>query len=157
MRIEEKTRLETRAQVLKAIAHPTRLFIVEELSRGERCVQDLTGMVEAPRASEPPARFTMMEELYLMDYIGRFDPLLTGVDVIAFPDGHPSDPWRYDRQDNPTSSLLVLLTPQERDFLQSLPRLYATPVAPDTERTSLDPAARAQLLEQLDPGSGESE
>jgi len=34
-----------RAQVLKALAHPTRLFIVDELSRGERCVRELTAMV----------------------------------------------------------------------------------------------------------------
>ena len=38
---------EARARVIKAMAHPTRLFIVEELSRGERCVCDLTEMVGA--------------------------------------------------------------------------------------------------------------
>ena len=36
-----------RAKVIKAIAHPTRLFIVEELSKGERCVCELTDMVGA--------------------------------------------------------------------------------------------------------------
>jgi ArsR family transcriptional regulator len=30
---------------MKTLAHPTRLFIVDELSRGERCVCELTGMV----------------------------------------------------------------------------------------------------------------
>jgi len=40
-------RLEMLAQVIKAMAHPTRLFIVEELSRGERCVCELTDMVGA--------------------------------------------------------------------------------------------------------------
>ena len=30
---------------MKALAHPTRLFIVEELSRGERCVCELTEMI----------------------------------------------------------------------------------------------------------------
>ena len=38
---------EARARVIKAMAHPTRLFIVEELSHGERCVCDLTEMVGA--------------------------------------------------------------------------------------------------------------
>ena len=38
---------EARARVIKAMAHPTRLFIVEELANGERCVCDLTGMVGA--------------------------------------------------------------------------------------------------------------
>jgi len=32
---------------MKALAHPTRLFIVEELSRGEQCVCELTEMVGA--------------------------------------------------------------------------------------------------------------
>ena len=38
-------RFEARARVIKAMAHPTRLFIVDELSRGERCVCELTEMV----------------------------------------------------------------------------------------------------------------
>ncbi len=32
---------------MKALAHPTRLFLVEELARGERCVCELTEMVGA--------------------------------------------------------------------------------------------------------------
>ncbi len=40
-----QARLEARTRILKALAHPTRLLIVEELGRGERCVADLTGMV----------------------------------------------------------------------------------------------------------------
>jgi ArsR family transcriptional regulator len=36
---------EARAQVFKALAHPTRLIIVDELSRGERCVNELQEMV----------------------------------------------------------------------------------------------------------------
>jgi DNA-binding transcriptional ArsR family regulator len=39
--------MEARARVMKALAHPTRLFIVDELSRGERCVCELTEMVGA--------------------------------------------------------------------------------------------------------------
>jgi DNA-binding transcriptional ArsR family regulator len=38
-------RFEARAKILKALAHPTRLFIVDELSRGQRCVQELTEMI----------------------------------------------------------------------------------------------------------------
>lgn len=45
MNAREKARFEARATVIKAMAHPTRLFIVEELSRGERCVCELTDMV----------------------------------------------------------------------------------------------------------------
>ncbi len=39
--------MEARAKVMKALAHPTRLFIVDELSRGERCVRDLTEKIGA--------------------------------------------------------------------------------------------------------------
>lgn len=38
---------EARARVVKAMAHPTRLFIVDELSRKERCVAELTEMIGA--------------------------------------------------------------------------------------------------------------
>lgn len=38
---------EARASIIKAMAHPTRLFMVDELSRGERCVCELTEMVGA--------------------------------------------------------------------------------------------------------------
>jgi ArsR family transcriptional regulator len=40
-------RYEAFAQIVKALAHPTRLFLVDELSRGERCVCELTAMVSA--------------------------------------------------------------------------------------------------------------
>jgi DNA-binding transcriptional ArsR family regulator len=36
---------EARAEILKAMAHPARLFMMEELAKGERCVCDLHGMV----------------------------------------------------------------------------------------------------------------
>ena len=42
-----RTRFETRAAVIKALAHPTRLFIVDVLSRNEKCVCELTEMVGA--------------------------------------------------------------------------------------------------------------
>ncbi|PLX99660.1 MAG: transcriptional regulator [Desulfuromonas sp.] len=42
-----KTLLNARAGVLKAMAHPTRLFIIEELEKEERCVCDLTEQIGA--------------------------------------------------------------------------------------------------------------
>lgn len=41
------TKLEAKARIFKAMAHPTRLFIVEELAKKERCVCDLTEMIGA--------------------------------------------------------------------------------------------------------------
>jgi len=39
---------EARARIIKAMAHPTRLFLVDELAKnGERCVCELTEMVGA--------------------------------------------------------------------------------------------------------------
>ena len=38
-------RFEERAKVVKAMAHPSRLLMIEELSRGERCVCELRDLV----------------------------------------------------------------------------------------------------------------
>ncbi len=43
-----QAKCEARARIVKALAHPTRLFIVDQLSQGgERCVCELTAMVGA--------------------------------------------------------------------------------------------------------------
>ena len=49
----DKAKYKAQAEVHKALAHPTRLFIVEELSKEERCVCELTAMVgvEMPTVS----------------------------------------------------------------------------------------------------------
>jgi ArsR family transcriptional regulator len=39
--------IDAKAKVLKALGHPTRLFIVEELARGERCVCELVKLIGA--------------------------------------------------------------------------------------------------------------
>ena len=44
---KKQSALNARAKVLKAMAHPSRLFIIEELEKGERCVCDLTEMIGA--------------------------------------------------------------------------------------------------------------
>ena len=45
--MDAKTRaqFEARAKIVKAMAHPTRLFIVDELSRNPKCVCELTEMI----------------------------------------------------------------------------------------------------------------
>ncbi|NLE28149.1 MAG: winged helix-turn-helix transcriptional regulator [Phycisphaerae bacterium] len=45
MDAKTQAKFEARARIIKAMAHPTRLFFVDELSRGERCVCELTDMV----------------------------------------------------------------------------------------------------------------
>lgn len=47
-RMKSLSSYDSRVRVVKAMAHPTRMFIVDELSRvGERCVCELTEMVGA--------------------------------------------------------------------------------------------------------------
>jgi ArsR family transcriptional regulator, arsenate/arsenite/antimonite-responsive transcriptional repressor len=38
-------RYESRARIVKALAHPTRLFVVDKLAEHEYCVDELTAMV----------------------------------------------------------------------------------------------------------------
>ena len=45
MDTKTKSRYQAKAKIIKAMSHPTRLFIVDELSRSERCVCELTEMV----------------------------------------------------------------------------------------------------------------
>jgi DNA-binding transcriptional ArsR family regulator len=47
--MDEKTKrqFEARAKILKAMAHPSRLCMLHELSGGERCVCELQEVVEA--------------------------------------------------------------------------------------------------------------
>lgn len=47
MKIDRKTIYEARAKIIKAIAHPSRLLIIEELQRQEKCVNELTDMIGA--------------------------------------------------------------------------------------------------------------
>jgi ArsR family transcriptional regulator len=47
MDLHTKAKFDLRANIVKSLAHPTRLFIVDELSRQERCVCELTEMIGA--------------------------------------------------------------------------------------------------------------
>jgi len=44
---EEKKLLEAKSKVLKALAHPTRLWMVEQLGEGEKCVCEFVDRVDA--------------------------------------------------------------------------------------------------------------
>jgi DNA-binding transcriptional ArsR family regulator len=58
------------ARIIKALAHPTRLFIVDELSRGERCVCELRDMVgvEMPTVSR---HLGVLKSAGILDYDKR--------------------------------------------------------------------------------------
>jgi len=42
-----KKQYEGRSTIIKAMAHPSRLFIIDELAKGERCVCELRDMIGA--------------------------------------------------------------------------------------------------------------
>ncbi|MFC1743892.1 ArsR/SmtB family transcription factor [Candidatus Riflebacteria bacterium] len=47
MNKEVKLKYQARSKIVKALAHPSRLFIVDKLSKGEWCVCELTDMIGA--------------------------------------------------------------------------------------------------------------
>lgn len=47
MKESMRPRYEARAKILKAMAHPSRLLMIEELQKQERCVNELTEMIGA--------------------------------------------------------------------------------------------------------------
>lgn len=71
----QMTRYKQQARVLKALAHPSRLLMVEELSRGERCVCELAKLVGA----EMP---TVSRHLALLREAGIVDDDKRGVQVF---------------------------------------------------------------------------
>jgi ArsR family transcriptional regulator len=46
-----RARYVARANILKALGHPSRLFIVDELAKGERCVHELTELVGSDQST----------------------------------------------------------------------------------------------------------
>ncbi|MBP7827419.1 MAG: winged helix-turn-helix transcriptional regulator [Verrucomicrobia bacterium] len=63
------------AQVFKALAHPGRLLILDELSRGERCVCELAALV----GSEMP---TVSRHLSQLKHAGIVDDEKRGAQVF---------------------------------------------------------------------------
>jgi len=49
--LKTMARYKAQAKLLKALAHPSRLLMVEELSKGERCVCELAARVGAQMAT----------------------------------------------------------------------------------------------------------
>ena len=67
-------KFEARSRIFKALAHPTRLFIVDELSRQERCVCELTEMIEADTS-------TVSRHLSILRQAGIVEPEKRGLQV----------------------------------------------------------------------------
>jgi ArsR family transcriptional regulator len=63
MNRKTKELFEARAKIVKAMAHPTRLFIVDQLAKKESCVAELTDKVGADMS-------TVSKHLYLLKAAG---------------------------------------------------------------------------------------
>ncbi len=72
---QTRHRYEARARVVKALAHPTRLFVVDVLSKGERCVCELQEMVGADMS-------TVSKHLALLRESGVVDSDKRGTQVF---------------------------------------------------------------------------
>ena len=77
MRKRTPAQFKARARVIKSLAHPTRLFIVDELSRNERCVAELTDMVGADMS-------TVSKHLSVLKSAGIVQDEKRGSQVIYF-------------------------------------------------------------------------
>ncbi len=77
MAVDSKVMLQykAQAQVLKALAHPSRLLMVDELSKGERCVCELAELVGAQMA-------TVSRHLSLLKHAGIVEDEKRGMQVF---------------------------------------------------------------------------
>ena len=67
---EQKTRYEVRAKILKALAHPNRMMMVDALAEGERCVCELRDLVGAD-TSTVSKHLSVMKNAGIVDYEKR--------------------------------------------------------------------------------------
>jgi ArsR family transcriptional regulator, arsenate/arsenite/antimonite-responsive transcriptional repressor len=75
MDAKTQLRMEARARVLKAMAHPSRLFMVEQLKQKERCVAELAQAVGADVS-------TVSKHLSLLKAVGIVDDRKQGTQVF---------------------------------------------------------------------------
>lgn len=67
---KSRTKFEARARIIKALGHASRLMMVDELSRGERCVCELQELVNADM-STVSKHLTVLKNAGIVDYEKR--------------------------------------------------------------------------------------
>lgn len=75
MMTSSAAQLKSRARILKALAHPSRLQMVEELSQGERCVCELQKIVKSDIS-------TVSKHLSVLRNVGLVDDEKRGLQVF---------------------------------------------------------------------------
>ncbi len=71
-----RANFEARARIIKALGHPSRLMMVDELSRGERCVCELRELVGADLS-------TVSKHLSVLKNVGLVEDDKRGVQVFC--------------------------------------------------------------------------
>ena len=66
MDTKTQNRLDAKARIIKAMAHPTRLFIVETLAKHEHCVCELTALIGAD-VSTVSKHLSILREVGIID------------------------------------------------------------------------------------------
>lgn len=72
---DTQTTYKLKAQIIKAMAHPSRLMIIEELAKGERCVCDLQRVVGGDMS-------TVSKHLAVMRHAGIVEDRKAGLQVF---------------------------------------------------------------------------
>ena len=49
--MKNSTQIEARAKIFKALSHPSRVYIVEELIKGERCICEFAGLLGVDKST----------------------------------------------------------------------------------------------------------
>jgi DNA-binding transcriptional ArsR family regulator len=75
MNSKRKTKLDARAAVLKAMAHPARLLVLEELAAGEQCVCDLQSKIGSDMS-------TVSKHLSVLKTAGLIEARRAGMNVF---------------------------------------------------------------------------
>ena len=70
-----KAKYEARAAIVKALSHPTRLFIVDRLQTGKRCVCELTKLIGADMS-------TVSKHLSILRSVGIVQDEKVGLQVF---------------------------------------------------------------------------
>ncbi len=75
MEAQVYAQMERKSAVFKALAHPSRLFVVNELAKGEKCVCELTRMIGADKS-------TVSKHLSILKHAGIIQDRKEGTMVI---------------------------------------------------------------------------
>ncbi len=83
MRVQQKVKYsrlqyEARARIAKALAHPSRLMLLDAIAAGEKCVGELTELVEADQS-------TVSKHLAILKQAGLIDDRKVGAKTFYAP------------------------------------------------------------------------